>query len=146
MLFKTNPEEAAATQHVWDLGKNFTIIRLNSKTVTITPVGSFCLHSFHRMMMLMVNISLLLQRNLTQVNKQSKTKKLAWLCHDAKRNTKVNKVCIKKCASSLHACLLYLLDGFEFLEILKQVAEDNTDNPHLSIVWIDPDDFPLVRM
>uniref|UniRef100_A0A669BFC2 Calsequestrin n=1 Tax=Oreochromis niloticus TaxID=8128 RepID=A0A669BFC2_ORENI len=35
-------------------------------------------------------------------------------------------------------------DGFEFLEILKQVAEDNTDNPDLSIVWIDPDDFPLL--
>uniref|UniRef100_A0A3Q4MYS1 Calsequestrin n=1 Tax=Neolamprologus brichardi TaxID=32507 RepID=A0A3Q4MYS1_NEOBR len=35
-------------------------------------------------------------------------------------------------------------DGFEFLEILKDVAEDNTDNPNLSIVWIDPDDFPLL--
>uniref|UniRef100_A0AAQ4S8Z8 Calsequestrin n=1 Tax=Gasterosteus aculeatus aculeatus TaxID=481459 RepID=A0AAQ4S8Z8_GASAC len=35
-------------------------------------------------------------------------------------------------------------DGFEFLEILKEVAEDNTDNPDLSIVWIDPDDFPLL--
>uniref|UniRef100_A0A8B9WUQ5 Calsequestrin n=1 Tax=Bos mutus grunniens TaxID=30521 RepID=A0A8B9WUQ5_BOSMU len=34
-------------------------------------------------------------------------------------------------------------DGYEFLEILKQVARDNTDNPDLSIVWIDPDDFPL---
>lgn len=38
------------------------------------------------------------------------------------------------------------LDGFEFLEILKEVAEDNTNNPDLSIVWIDPDDFPLVRV
>ncbi|KAF6730624.1 Calsequestrin-1 [Oryzias melastigma] len=37
-------------------------------------------------------------------------------------------------------------DGFEFLEILKEVAQDNTDNPNLSIIWIDPDDFPLVRM
>lgn len=35
-------------------------------------------------------------------------------------------------------------DGYEFLEILKQVARDNTNNPDLSIVWIDPDDFPLV--
>ncbi|XP_059231817.1 calsequestrin-2 [Mustela nigripes] len=35
-------------------------------------------------------------------------------------------------------------DGYEFLEILKQVARDNTDNPDLSIVWIDPDDFPLL--
>uniref|UniRef100_A0A8C1N1I7 Calsequestrin n=1 Tax=Cyprinus carpio TaxID=7962 RepID=A0A8C1N1I7_CYPCA len=35
-------------------------------------------------------------------------------------------------------------DGFEFLEIVKEVAEDNTDNPDLSIVWIDPDDFPLL--
>lgn len=36
-------------------------------------------------------------------------------------------------------------DGFEFLETLKAVAQDNTDNPDLSIIWIDPDDFPLVR-
>ncbi|XP_066537739.1 calsequestrin-1a [Hoplias malabaricus] len=35
-------------------------------------------------------------------------------------------------------------DGFEFLEILKEVAEDNTDNPDLSIIWIDPDRFPLL--
>lgn len=35
-------------------------------------------------------------------------------------------------------------DGFEFLEILKEVARENTDNPNLSIIWIDPDDFPLV--
>ncbi|XP_068945380.1 calsequestrin-2 [Petaurus breviceps papuanus] len=35
-------------------------------------------------------------------------------------------------------------DGFEFLEILKQVARDNTNNPDLSIVWIDPDDFPML--
>ncbi|XP_017287550.1 calsequestrin-1b isoform X1 [Kryptolebias marmoratus] len=35
-------------------------------------------------------------------------------------------------------------DGFEFLEILKEVAQDNTDNPNLSIIWIDPDNFPLL--
>lgn len=35
-------------------------------------------------------------------------------------------------------------DGYEFLETLKAVAQDNTDNPDLSIIWIDPDDFPLV--
>uniref|UniRef100_A0AAY4BLF5 Calsequestrin n=1 Tax=Denticeps clupeoides TaxID=299321 RepID=A0AAY4BLF5_9TELE len=35
-------------------------------------------------------------------------------------------------------------DGYEFLEILKEVARDNTENPDLSIVWIDPDDFPLM--
>merc|ERR1719187_1782407 len=35
-------------------------------------------------------------------------------------------------------------DGFEFLEILKEVARENTDNPDLSIIWIDPDDFPLL--
>ncbi|XP_034042803.1 calsequestrin-2-like [Thalassophryne amazonica] len=35
-------------------------------------------------------------------------------------------------------------DGFEFLEILKEVARDNTHVPDLSIVWIDPDDFPLL--
>lgn len=47
---------------------------------------------------------------------------------------------------SLHCCPLHVLDGFEFLEILKEVAKDNTHNPGLSIVWIDPDDFPLVRI
>uniref|UniRef100_A0AAY4CXP7 Calsequestrin n=1 Tax=Denticeps clupeoides TaxID=299321 RepID=A0AAY4CXP7_9TELE len=35
-------------------------------------------------------------------------------------------------------------DGFEFLEILKEVSRENTDNPDLSIIWIDPDDFPLL--
>ena len=35
-------------------------------------------------------------------------------------------------------------DGYEFLETLKAVAQDNTDNPDLSIIWIDPDDFPLL--
>lgn len=40
----------------------------------------------------------------------------------------------------------FSLDGFEFLEILKEVAQDNTDNPNLSIIWIDPDNFPLVRI
>ncbi|NXJ86962.1 CASQ1 protein, partial [Trogon melanurus] len=34
-------------------------------------------------------------------------------------------------------------DGFEFLDILKDVARDN-NNPDLSILWIDPDDFPLL--
>lgn len=42
-----------------------------------------------------------------------------------------------------HLCSLQ--DGYEFLEILKSVAQENTDNPDLSIIWIDPDDFPLVR-
>lgn len=37
-----------------------------------------------------------------------------------------------------------LSDGYEFLEILKEVAQENTENPELSIIWIDPDDFPLV--
>ncbi|XP_034032216.1 calsequestrin-2-like [Thalassophryne amazonica] len=35
-------------------------------------------------------------------------------------------------------------DGYEFLEILKDVARENTNNPELSIIWIDPDDFPLL--
>ena len=35
-------------------------------------------------------------------------------------------------------------DGYEFLETLKAVAQDNMDNPDLSIIWIDPDDFPLL--
>ncbi|CAH2218607.1 calsequestrin-2 [Pelobates cultripes] len=37
-------------------------------------------------------------------------------------------------------------DGYEFLQILKEVARENTENPDLSILWIDPDDFPLVRL
>ncbi|KAG9473041.1 hypothetical protein GDO78_015320 [Eleutherodactylus coqui] len=37
-------------------------------------------------------------------------------------------------------------DGYEFLQILKEVARENTENPELSIVWIDPDDFPLVTL
>lgn len=41
--------------------------------------------------------------------------------------------------------LCSLQDGYEFLETLKAVAQDNTENPDLSIIWIDPDDFPLVR-
>ncbi|XP_016112355.1 calsequestrin-1-like [Sinocyclocheilus grahami] len=35
-------------------------------------------------------------------------------------------------------------DGYEVLEILKEVAQENTENPDLSIIWIDPDDFPLM--
>uniref|UniRef100_A0A8C2PQW7 Calsequestrin n=1 Tax=Cyprinus carpio TaxID=7962 RepID=A0A8C2PQW7_CYPCA len=35
-------------------------------------------------------------------------------------------------------------DGYEFLEILKEVAQENTEDPDLSIIWIDPDDFPLM--
>lgn len=42
-------------------------------------------------------------------------------------------------------CVSLAPDGYEFLEVLKQVARDNTHLPELSIVWIDPDDFPLVR-
>lgn len=44
----------------------------------------------------------------------------------------------------VHTSPLWFPDGYEFLEILKDVARDNTNNPELSIVWIDPDDFPLV--
>uniref|UniRef100_A0A4W4H741 Calsequestrin n=1 Tax=Electrophorus electricus TaxID=8005 RepID=A0A4W4H741_ELEEL len=36
------------------------------------------------------------------------------------------------------------MHGYEFLDILKEVARDNTKNPDLSIMWIDPDDFPLL--
>uniref|UniRef100_A0A3B5MNW8 Calsequestrin n=1 Tax=Xiphophorus couchianus TaxID=32473 RepID=A0A3B5MNW8_9TELE len=36
------------------------------------------------------------------------------------------------------------IHGYEFLEILKEVARDNTHLPDLSIIWIDPDDFPLL--
>lgn len=47
-------------------------------------------------------------------------------------------------SSCPHSPLL-ATDGYEFLEILKDVAQDNTDNPDLSIIWIDPEDFPLVN-
>uniref|UniRef100_A0AAQ4RQQ7 Calsequestrin n=1 Tax=Gasterosteus aculeatus aculeatus TaxID=481459 RepID=A0AAQ4RQQ7_GASAC len=46
--------------------------------------------------------------------------------------------------SSSSSFVLSPPDGYEFLEILKDVARDNTNNPELSIVWIDPDDFPLL--
>uniref|UniRef100_A0A672PLP4 Calsequestrin n=1 Tax=Sinocyclocheilus grahami TaxID=75366 RepID=A0A672PLP4_SINGR len=36
------------------------------------------------------------------------------------------------------------IHGYEFLEILKEVARDNTKKTDLSIVWIDPDEFPLL--
>lgn len=48
--------------------------------------------------------------------------------------------------SSSASSALSSTDGYEFLEILKDVARDNTNNPELSIVWIDPDDFPLVLL
>uniref|UniRef100_A0A671Q5F4 Calsequestrin n=1 Tax=Sinocyclocheilus anshuiensis TaxID=1608454 RepID=A0A671Q5F4_9TELE len=35
-------------------------------------------------------------------------------------------------------------DSYEVLEILKEVAQENTENQDLSIIWIDPDDFPLM--
>uniref|UniRef100_A0A8C7QNN5 Calsequestrin n=1 Tax=Oncorhynchus mykiss TaxID=8022 RepID=A0A8C7QNN5_ONCMY len=38
----------------------------------------------------------------------------------------------------------FTLYGYEFLELLKEVARDNTHHPGLSIIWIDPDDFPLL--
>lgn len=43
-----------------------------------------------------------------------------------------------------HEPLPSVSDGYEFLEILKEVARENTNNPNLSIIWIDPDNFPLV--
>ena len=36
--------------------------------------------------------------------------------------------------------------GYEFSEVLKEVAKIHTENDDLSIVWIDPDDFPLVSL
>lgn len=75
--FQTNPEEAATTQHVRDLGKNMTTLRnsfwvtWNLNLHTLTSVGSVCLYSFDRMTMLTVNTSLLLQRSLTQVKEPS---------------------------------------------------------------------------
>nr|XP_002130664.1 calsequestrin-2 [Ciona intestinalis] len=36
-------------------------------------------------------------------------------------------------------------EGFEFLQLLKEIAHIHTDDPNLSIVWIDPDDFTLLH-
>ncbi|XP_057898896.1 calsequestrin-1 [Melospiza georgiana] len=33
-------------------------------------------------------------------------------------------------------------DGFEFVETLREVAQDRRDQPGFSILWIDPGDFP----
>lgn len=52
--------------------------------------------------------------------------------------------CLQLLMVSSVSSALFFPDGYEFLEILKDVARDNTNNPELSIVWIDPDDFPLV--
>lgn len=52
--------------------------------------------------------------------------------------------CLQLLMGSSVSSALFFPDGYEFLEILKDVARDNTNNPELSIVWIDPDDFPLV--
>ena len=40
----------------------------------------------------------------------------------------------------------YFIQGYEFSEVLKEVAKIHTENDDLSIVWIDPDDFPLVSL
>ena len=34
--------------------------------------------------------------------------------------------------------------GFELVQTLKELAQLQDSNEDLSIVWIDPDDFPLV--
>nr|CAB3227938.1 calsequestrin-2 [Phallusia mammillata] len=36
-------------------------------------------------------------------------------------------------------------EGYEFLQMVKDIAQQNTENPNLSIVWIDPDDFTLLH-
>ena len=36
-------------------------------------------------------------------------------------------------------------EGFEFLQMMKELAQTLIDNEDLSIVWIDPDEFALVR-
>lgn len=35
-------------------------------------------------------------------------------------------------------------EGYEFLGVVKEVAQKHTEDERLSIVWIDPDDFSLV--
>ena len=37
-------------------------------------------------------------------------------------------------------------EGYEFSQNLKAAAQIHTENEELSIVWIDPDEFPLVRI
>lgn len=61
-----------------------------------------------------------------------------------KAESQVGKDLLMKLFDLQSISVLLATDGYEFLEILKQVARDNTHLPELSIVWIDPDDFPLV--
>ena len=35
-------------------------------------------------------------------------------------------------------------EGFEFLQMMKEIAQTRVENEDLSIVWIDPDEFALV--
>jgi len=35
-------------------------------------------------------------------------------------------------------------EGFEFLQMIKEIAQSHIENEDLSVVWIDPDDFALV--
>lgn len=37
-------------------------------------------------------------------------------------------------------------EGYEFSQNLKAAAQIHSENEDLSIVWIDPDEFPLVRI
>ena len=37
-------------------------------------------------------------------------------------------------------------EGYEFSQNLKAAAHIHTENEDLSIVWIDPDEFPLVNI
>jgi hypothetical protein len=37
-------------------------------------------------------------------------------------------------------------EGYEFSQNLKAAAQIHTENEDLSIVWIDPEEFPLVKI
>lgn len=82
----------------------------------------------NRRMILMESILLPLRRRMTQVKFVPAFQSLFY---------QTNTI---RC----HVPLLSVSDGYEFLEILKEVARENTNNPNLSIIWIDPDNFPLV--
>lgn len=126
---QTHFEKTTSRRHVWDLGGWGLPSESSNRTVKNELIFIFAFHL--RRMTLRASTLWLLQRRRTQVRCSSEEISI-----------------LVEGGSRVHFqmwCVVLPLDGFEFLEILKQVARDNTHLPELSIVWIDPDDFPLVR-
>lgn len=129
-----NAEEASSREHVWNMGEPVTQsapFNLNAPVFswfTVQNKPQIIQSSHSRRTTWMEYILLHLQRKKILVRSLSPS--VVFLLSSAP-------------LTHVHAPLSFP-DGYEFLEILKDVARDNTNNPELSIVWIDPDDFPLV--